>query len=130
MHESSANITIRPLGDRDRAAIARLAALDSSQALGGALLGAEVGGRLIAAVSLRDGESIADPFRPSGQVRALLELRAAQLRRGAARPRSRRIRLGAARRARGALAGSPPGAGGRLLTLSAARGAPSSAPPP
>jgi hypothetical protein len=58
---------------------------------------------------------LADPFSRTGELRTLLELRRAQLRR-----RSRPRRLPALRlrgRPRAALAASPPGAGGRLLQL-------------
>lgn len=114
-------IVIRSLGDADRDEIARLAEVDSAQApAGSAILGAEIGGRLMAALSLEDGRLVADPFRPTAAAIELLRLRAAQL--GAvadARPgRLRRI-LEALRRghAHAGLAGSPPGAGGRLLEL-------------
>ena len=62
----------------------------------------------MAAISLATGESIADPFSRTGELRALLELRAAQLRR---RENRRRRPLHLPRpKARAALAGSPPGA--------------------
>ncbi len=74
-------ISIRRLGDDDRAEVERLAQLDSRRPPEGALLGLAVEGRLVAAISLATGESIADPFSRTGELRALLELRAAQLRR-------------------------------------------------
>jgi hypothetical protein len=115
MIDTSPNITIRRLGDGDAARLARLEQLDSSAALAPPVLGAETDGRLVAALSLADRRSIADPFGQSADARALLELRAAQLRR---EPRRRRARTARPRlRARAALAGSAPGAGGRLLTL-------------
>ena len=61
--------------------VERLAQLDSRRPPEGALLGVEIEGRLLAAISLATGESIADPFSRTGELRALLELRAAQLRR-------------------------------------------------
>ncbi len=73
-------ISIRRLGDGDRADVERLAQLDSRHPPEGALLGVAVEGRLVAAISLATGESIADPFSRTGELRALLELRAAQLR--------------------------------------------------
>ena len=40
---------------------------------------AEVDGRVLAALPLRDGRALADPFRRTADLVALLELRAAQL---------------------------------------------------
>ena len=64
----------------DRASLARLASLDSGIVPTGASLGAELNGRLVAAVSIDGSVAVADPFAPTADVRALLELRAAQLR--------------------------------------------------
>lgn len=102
-------LTIRRLREDDRAAIERLSQLDSHSAPKGDMLGAEVEGRLVAAISLASGEVIADPFSRTGELRALLELRLAQLRRREGR--GRRL-LGALqpRQRPPALAGSPPGA--------------------
>ena|SRR5688572_6311374 len=74
-------MVIRRLDGDDRADVERLAQLDSRPAPEGALLGLTVEGRLVAAISLATGESIADPFSRTGELRALLELRVAQLRR-------------------------------------------------
>jgi hypothetical protein len=74
-------IRIRRLGRDDLAEVERLAQLDSRYPPEGALLGVEIEGRLLAAISLTTGESMADPFSRTGELRALLELRAAQLRR-------------------------------------------------
>jgi hypothetical protein len=117
MNDHFAQITIRRLNANDAAAVARLAARDSSPAPAGALLGAEVEGRLLAALSLTDGASIADPFSRTHEVRSLLELRASQLRRRDRQPR-RRGEHSRPSRSHAALAGSVPGAGGRLLDLS------------
>jgi hypothetical protein len=109
MTENTTGITIRRLGPSDETAIERLAEIDSSIRPTGELLGAEVEGRLLVALSIESGESVANPFARTEELRALVGIRATQLRsRKAARRRSR---------SRGALAGSPPGAGGRLLTL-------------
>jgi len=91
-------LTIRPAGPADAAGIAQLAALDSSAPLAGEIVVAEIGGEIWAACSLRDGRMISDPFRPAGEARALLELRAGHLR-GATGGRARRLRLRALRRA-------------------------------
>ena len=114
--ESATEIAVRMLGDADRQQLARIAGRDSAPVPTGDVLGAEVGGILVAAVSLTDGRSVSDPFQVSRPALELLELRARQLgatvRGGLSRLR-RRPRVGA----RGALAGSPPGGGGRLLQL-------------
>jgi hypothetical protein len=101
-------IRIRHLGADDLAEVDRLAQLDSGRRPKGTLLGVEIEGRLAAAISLATGDSIADPFSRTGELRALLELRAAQLRRRESRP-GRRLHLPRPK-ARAALAGSPPGA--------------------
>jgi hypothetical protein len=77
------DVTIRYAFPDDTPAIAALAAVDSQAVPEGVLLVAEVGGELWAAISLSAKASIADPFRPTADVCALLEARAAQLRRGA-----------------------------------------------
>ncbi len=112
-------VTIRKLSETaaDREAIDRLAERDSHDPLEGAVLVAEIEGEVVAAVSLADGASIADPFSRTDELRSLLELRAAQLRRRV-RHSSRRAGVKITRRrARAALASSPPGAGGKLLEL-------------
>ena len=101
-------ISIRRLGRDDLGEVGRLAQLDSRRPPEGALLGVEIEGRLLAAISLTTGESMADPFSRTGELRALLELRAAQLRRRE-NHRGRPLHLPRPR-ARAALAGSPPGA--------------------
>jgi hypothetical protein len=103
-------VTIRRLGGEDLAASRRLAQLDSHPPLEEPLLGIEIEGRLVAAISLQTGESVADPFSRTAELRALLELRAAQLQR---RDRGRRLRRGLLRPS----ASSAP--------LSSPRGAPS-----
>jgi hypothetical protein len=111
---STDGISIRRLGGDDLDAVERLAQLDSSRPPEGRLLGAEVEERLLAVISLDTGESVADPFSRTVELRALLELRAAQLRR---RDQGRRERppRHPHPRARAALAGSPPGAPGWLI---------------
>jgi hypothetical protein len=114
-------IALRVLDATDRAEADRLADLDSAAALGGGLvIGAEMDGRLLAAISVADGAVVADPFTRSAAAVELLRLRARQL--GTPEPkRPSRLRrlLGAlgSGHARAGLAGSPPGAGGRLLEL-------------
>jgi hypothetical protein len=71
-------VTIRALGIRDLAQVKRLAQRDSSREPPGELLGAEVHGQLLAAVSTTTGEVIADPFRPTAALVEALRLRASQ----------------------------------------------------
>jgi hypothetical protein len=96
-----ADVTVRRLDHRpsDRAALDYLADLDSREPLEGEVLGAELDGALVAAISLEDGELVADPFVRTDQIRSLLELRASQLRRRGARPRRRLLHLRRAPRA-------------------------------
>jgi hypothetical protein len=75
-------IEIRMLGLEDGAAIRRLAEVDTATTPPAPLLGGIVDGRLVAAHSLASGESIADPFRRTAEIRSLLAERAAQLRGG------------------------------------------------
>ena len=96
-----ASVLIRSARDSDARALARLAALDSSELPTGDLLVAEADGELVAALSLDTGERIADPFRPTADVVALLRLRAARLKLAAA-PRRRRLIPRGAPRARAA----------------------------
>jgi hypothetical protein len=114
-----ATITIRKLDEADRAEVEALAQRDSALVPQGALLGAVLDGRLLAVTSLADGRTVADPFRRTEEARAMLELRAAQLRRRDGRPG--RLRIGQRRKSRATLPASPPGAGGRLLTLHPSR---------
>ncbi len=79
-------IEIRMLGLGDGAAIRRLAEVDTTSAPPAPLLGGIVDGRLVAAHSLPTGQSIADPFRRTAEIRSLLSERAAQLRGGRRRP--------------------------------------------
>jgi hypothetical protein len=82
-------ITLRLAGAADAAAISDLADLDSAAIPAEPVLIAEASGRVRAAVSLRDGAIIADPFHHTVAVRQLLLARAAQLR--GDRKRGRRL---------------------------------------
>jgi hypothetical protein len=108
-------MTIRMVVDDDRTEVARLAQRDSATVPPLPLLGVEVGGELLVVTSLTSGETIADPFRSTEALRAIVELRAAQLRRAGGGGSGLGIPF--RERAIASLAGSPPGAGGRLLTL-------------
>ena len=66
----------------DRAALERLAALDSRTLPEGWFLIAEIGGELVAAAPIDvDEEPVADPFRPTAEVCKLLELQVVYVRR-------------------------------------------------
>lgn len=110
----STGVTIRKLDEADLPALVRLAQLDSSEVPEGDLIGAEIEGRLVAAVQIHGRDAIADPFSRTAELRALLELRAIQLR---AREQEGRRRFAPGRRPRPALAGSTTGSGSRLLSL-------------
>jgi hypothetical protein len=72
-------IVIRPAYADDYQALAHLAALDSAPAVPPRpLVVAEVDGALRAALSLRDGSRVADPFFPSVGLIVLLEAWAGQ----------------------------------------------------
>jgi hypothetical protein len=111
--KNTSGITIRRLGPGDETAVERLVELESGRRPEGELMGVEIEGRLLVAASVETGESVADPFSRTAELKTLLEIRIGQMKgkpRGGKRHRRRA-------RSRGALAGSPPGAGGKLLTL-------------
>jgi hypothetical protein len=81
-------VTVRHARAEDAGALERLAALDSAHAPGGPLLLAESDARILAALPLGSGRAIADPFEPTAEVLALLELRATQLREQDGHPRA------------------------------------------
>ena len=78
----SKDIIVRRASSTDEQQLARLAALDSSHPISGSALVAEADARIVAALPLGSGRAIADPFEPTAEVVALLELRAAQMRNG------------------------------------------------
>ena len=73
-------VTIRAAGSEDAPALRRLAALDSAAVPALPALLVEEGTEPRAAVSLRDGAVVADPFHRTLELVALLELRAEQVR--------------------------------------------------
>ena len=73
------NITVRRSTSGDENALARLAALDSASPPRGPALVAEADSRVLAALPLGSGRAIADPFEPTAEVVALLELRREQM---------------------------------------------------
>jgi hypothetical protein len=74
---TSTPLTIRLARRDDGAALGALAQLDSASVPAGPVLLAETGGRLLAALSLSDDASVADPFEPTAHVLELLRLRIA-----------------------------------------------------
>jgi hypothetical protein len=72
-------ISIRLARARDADALGTLAILAESQPLDGDPLVAEADGELWAAIQLRDGRTIADPFRPTWSLRQLLVTRRSNL---------------------------------------------------
>jgi hypothetical protein len=75
-------IEIRLLAAEDSPELRRLAELDTAEQPLHPVLGGIIAGRLVAAQSLATNQQIADPFRPTAEIRALLARRARQLRDG------------------------------------------------
>jgi hypothetical protein len=73
------DVTVRRSTSGDAGALARLAALDSARTPRGPALVAEADARMLAAVPLGSGRPIADPFEPTAELVALLELRRSQI---------------------------------------------------
>lgn len=104
MSPQGSQITIRPAYADDYGALERLAELDSATAVPPRpLLIAEADGELRAALSLRDGSSIADPFFATAGLLALLSAHAGadEARTPARRPWRHRPDLGRPRPAHG-----------------------------
>ncbi|HSI80015.1 MAG TPA: hypothetical protein VK919_05125 [Solirubrobacterales bacterium] len=84
------SLSIRIAADADRPRLRRLAELDAAPPLRSPSLLAEVGGEAVAALSLEDGRSVADPWRRTAFVVELLGVRARQLREASFPPRPHR----------------------------------------
>ena len=67
-------ITIRQAASADAFELRRLAALDDARALRGDVLLAEQAGEARAAISLRDGRVIANPFAPTAELVEMLRM--------------------------------------------------------
>jgi hypothetical protein len=78
-HPVRESVLLRLTTVGDTEAIERLAALEAVPAPDSRCVVAEVGGALVAALPLRGGKVIADPFRATAHLIPLLELRAKQL---------------------------------------------------
>ena len=85
-----AAVTIRPASDDDAQALERLGELDDQAPGAGPHLVADADGEIVAALSLTDGTTVADPFRKTEATVELLHLRAGQL---MTRTRARSSRL-------------------------------------
>lgn len=69
---SDQRIEIRFLNGEDSRQLVRLAQRDTAELPSGPVLGGIVDGELVAAHSVESGDSIADPFRPTREIRELL----------------------------------------------------------
>jgi hypothetical protein len=72
-------VTLRYAGPADQLALLRLAELDSARPLSDPVIVAESFGKMVAALSLRDRRTVADPFEPTAALVDLLIARARQL---------------------------------------------------
>jgi hypothetical protein len=93
---SKSPVTVRLATANDGPVLVRVADLDCAAMPPAPLLVGERGARIVAALSLRDGTVVADPFVPTADIVALLRLRARQMRQRE-RP-ARRLRLSFAMR--------------------------------
>lgn len=78
-HDRTAGVRVRRFTERDIDGIRRLSALDDKPVPTGGVLVAELAGELVAALPLDGGEALADPFKPTADIVAMLQLRARQL---------------------------------------------------
>jgi hypothetical protein len=91
-HTDTSAIVVRLAGDEDRGELSRLAQLDSARLPSAPVLAAFAGERALAAISVSDGGAVADPFRRTAEIVAMLEARLEQIR-GPVRGRRLRRRL-------------------------------------
>ena len=75
-HSQTPTIAIRAATSADARTLNRLAALDSAPVPNGPVLLAEVDGQAHAAIDLRDGRVVADPFERTADLTSLLRLQA------------------------------------------------------
>lgn len=75
----NSTLVLRNAGPDDADLVRRLADLDDAPTLEGDVLLALVDGEPVAALSLSDGRSVADPFVPTADAVAMLRLRASHL---------------------------------------------------
>ena len=72
MQSDNEQIEIRLLNGEDAGELVRLAERDTAELPAQPLLGGLVNGDLVAAYSIPSGQSIADPFRRTAEIRELL----------------------------------------------------------
>ena len=89
---------IRLATEHDSAALRRLAALDEARPLTGRVLIGEIAGRPAAALSLKTGASIADPFERTDALRIHMRMRASAIEAVTREPSLRERMLDAVRR--------------------------------
>jgi hypothetical protein len=85
-------VTVRVATGRDHDAIKRLEDLEGRRLPDEPALVAEVEGTILAARTLMTRIAVADPFRPTGQLAEMLDLRSVQLRKNGHAVRSARAR--------------------------------------
>ena len=78
MITASSEIRIRAAHESDLAAVARVAGRDTNEPPAWPILLAEVGSDIRAAISLTDGEVVADPFHRTDELVAMLRIRASE----------------------------------------------------
>jgi hypothetical protein len=86
---TSSSLTVRQAHPAEQA-VELLVQLDTVKPLTGLVLVAEAEGRPVAAISVDDGRTAADPFLPSADAVAVLRMRAAQLQPGVSAGAQRR----------------------------------------
>jgi hypothetical protein len=84
-------ITIRDAVPADRGELRRLAELDSARLPGGPMVVGEIDGEVRAAYSVAERRAIANPFRRTAELVALVELHARQANRARKRRRRRTV---------------------------------------
>jgi hypothetical protein len=89
---------IRLATEHDTAALRRLAALDEARPLTGRVLIGEIAGAPAAALSLKTGAAIADPFQSTDRLRAHMRMRASAIEAVDREPSLRERMLDAVRR--------------------------------
>jgi len=73
------SVAVRLARAEDASAISRIASLDGKKVPEGQILVAEADREIIAALAIDGGQAVADPFRWTSDVVALMEMRAEQL---------------------------------------------------
>jgi hypothetical protein len=73
MHQDS--LTLRIATAEDAEALARLVELEEARPLRGEVILAELDGRVMAALSVHDDRAVADIFRPTAEIVAMLRAR-------------------------------------------------------